>query len=287
MNDRVNVDAILDRFRDWLESARTEDAHDVASNPVASQESEAASEFGIIDLIEEFTALRHEVKLQTKSSRGLSEQTESVKRALEQAIELFRSVEPKEAQAAFTAGKALALGLADLDEALDRGEREIERARRQIADLSSQSLQTALHDLHRGRSWIGRRLLRHSHNQVIEVVQRDSASRHGLFDAFSEGFGLIRKRLRRVMAAEQVVPIPCEGRAVDPELMTVLEVVDAATDPPGTVTKELRRGYTWRGRVLRYAEVQAVRSGLTLPEAKAHPLANGLETTGTISPTSS
>jgi hypothetical protein len=26
------------------------------------------------------------------------------------------------------------------------------------------------------------------------------------------------------------------------------------------VAKELRRGYTWRGRVIRYAEVQAVRT---------------------------
>jgi len=26
------------------------------------------------------------------------------------------------------------------------------------------------------------------------------------------------------------------------------------------VVKELRRGYTWKGRVIRYAEVQAVRS---------------------------
>jgi molecular chaperone GrpE len=170
---------------------------------------------------------------------------------------------------------------------LDRGEREIERARRQIAELSSQSLQTTLHELHRGRSWILRRLLLHDHNQVIKLVQRDAASRHGLFDAFSEGFGLIRKRLCRVMAAEQVVPIPCEGRAVDPELMTVLAVVDRAADPPGMVTKELRRGYTWRGRVLRFAEVQAVRSGLTLPKPTAQPPANGLDTTGTIPATSS
>jgi molecular chaperone GrpE len=282
MNDRVDVDAILDRFREWLESARAEDAHQVASSLGVSGESEATREFGIIDLIEEFTALRHEVNLQTRSSRGLLEQTESVKRALEQAIEQFRSVEPKEAQAAWTSGKALALGLADLDEALERGGREIERARRQIADLSAQSLQADLQELHRSQSWLRRRLSGHYHKQVIEVVKRDAQSRHGLFDAFSEGFGLIQKRLLRVMAAEGVVPIPCEGCAVDPELMTVLEVVDAAGLAPGTVTKELRRGYTWRGRVLRYAEVQAVRTGLTLPEAGDQPPANGSETTGTI-----
>jgi molecular chaperone GrpE len=209
------------------------------------------------------------VKLQTKSSRGLSEQTEAVIGALKQAIEQFRSIEPKEGQAVWTAAKALALGLADLDEALDRGDREIERARRQIAELSLQALKANLHELHRSRSWIKRRLLRPYHDQVLEIVQRDAISRHTLFDAFSEGYGLIRKRLHRVMAAEGVQPVPCEDLPVDPELMTVLEVVDSAGHPPGMVTKELRRGYTWRGRVLRYAEVQAARSSPSLPEANS------------------
>jgi molecular chaperone GrpE len=55
--------------------------------------------------------------------------------------------------------------------------------------------------------------------------------------------------------------------------MTVLEVIDVPEKPAGTVVKELRRGYTWRGRVIRYAEVQAVRSGLSLP-AQAAPGTN-------------
>ena len=135
------------------------------SSLAAGAEPDAVREFGIIDLIEEFTALRHEMKLQTKSSRGLSEQTDTTLAALKQAIEQFRSVEPKEAQAAWTAGKALAEGLADLDEALDRGEREIERARRQIAELSPASLEAELHELHRSRSWIRRRLLRRYHSR--------------------------------------------------------------------------------------------------------------------------
>ncbi len=30
----------------------------------------------------------------------------------------------------------------------------------------------------------------------------------------------------------------------------------------GTVLKELRRGYTWRGRLIRFAEVQAIRGAM-------------------------
>jgi molecular chaperone GrpE len=270
MNDQVDVDVILDRFRQWLDSARAESDSepDGKFEPGLSSDEEKPQEFGIIDLVEEFTALRQEVKLQTKSSRGLSEQTETILAALGKAIEQFRSVEPREAQAAWTAGKALAEGLADLDEAIDRGYREIERARQQIADESPRALETALNQLHRGRSWIRRRLLRPYHNQVLEIVQHDGLSRHEQFDSFLEGYGLIQKRLRRALASEQVNRIPCEGRVVDPELMTVLEVIDLPGHRPGTVTKELRRGYTWKGRVIRYAEVQAVRSGAT-PTAAA------------------
>jgi molecular chaperone GrpE len=273
MNDRVDVDDIIDRFREWLDSARAEASNQEVFGPGSNGEEDAVREFGMIDLIEEFTALRHEVKLQTKSGRGLSEQTESALAAFKQAIEEIRSVVPKDAQAAWTAGKALAEGLADLDEALHRGEREIERAREQIAELSPRALEAALEELHRSRSWIRRRLLRNYHDEVIAIVGRDRVNRRELFESFLEGYGLIQKRLRRVMAAEGVERISCEGLPVDPELMTVLEVIDVPEKPAGTVVKELRRGYTWRGRVIRYAEVQAVRSGLSLP-AQAAPGTN-------------
>ena len=87
MNDRDDVEAILDKFRDWLEAARLE--ADESSPSVAEagygsggQSAAPADDFGIINLVEEFTALRHEVKLQTKNGRGLVEQTETVLAAL-------------------------------------------------------------------------------------------------------------------------------------------------------------------------------------------------------------
>ncbi len=265
MNNRVDVEDIIERFREWFDAARAEVANEEHIESGANDFRDAPREFGIIDLVEEFTALRHEVKLQTKSGRGLSEQTETTLQALKRAIEELRSVVPKDAQAVWTAGKALAEGLADLDEALQRGEREIERAREQVAERAPRALLAQLNGFYRNQSWIRRRLLRTYYNEIIAIVERDSSNRHELFDSFLEGYGLIQKRLRRVMTAEGVQRIKSEGMTVDPELMTVLEVIDVPEQPAGTVVKELRSGYTWRGRVIRYAEVQAVRSGLTLP----------------------
>jgi molecular chaperone GrpE len=261
MIDRDQVEDILDRFRQWLSTASIE----VETQPEFGADSDGERkvpphDFGIIDLVEEFTALRQELKLQTKSGRSLVEQTDTAVSALRQAVEQFRAVEPKVTQAAWTTGKTLAEAIADLDEALDRGHREIDRARSRIASEPIRALEAALNALFRRRSWIRRRLLRDYHRDVLEVVGRAGLARNDLFDSLLEGYGLIQKRLRRVMTAEQIERIPCEGALVNPDLMNVIDVVDDPRYRPGTVVKELRRGYTWKGRVIRYAEVQAVRS---------------------------
>jgi molecular chaperone GrpE len=258
MNDPVQVEHILDRFREWLLAARLEaGAFDALATGHESGSGEPQPELGIIDLVEEFTALRHELKLQTKSGRGLLEQADAMVQALQQAIEHFRSVEPREAQAAWLAGKPLAEALADLDEALDRGRREIEKARHRIADQSIAVLTASLDDRFRRRSMLRRWQVWAYHQEVLEVVREAGHVRSEFFDSLLEGYGLIQNRLRRVLKAEQIERIPCEDHPVDPERMTVIEVVDDPGRPPGTVVKELRSGYTWKDRVLRFAEVQA------------------------------
>ncbi|MDR3638172.1 MAG: nucleotide exchange factor GrpE [Isosphaeraceae bacterium] len=253
MSFSVQDEALLDRFRQWLHEAR---AGDNTPAPSAVDDQDV----GLFRLVEEFTALRHEVKLQTKSARGLQEQAESLLPALRQAIEAFQAVEPREAQAAWSAGKPLAEALADLDEALDRGRAELEKARRRVADDGAGALEAALNDAFGRRSWFGRRRVRAYHEQVIEVVQRLGPGAHGpLFDALREGYGLIQARLRRAMSAEQLQRIDTVGRPVDSALMTVVEVVDDPDQPAGYVVEEFRRGYVWRGRMLRYAEVSASR----------------------------
>ena len=198
MNDRDDVEAILDQFRDWFEAARLEadDRRRVRQARLIARAELPPDEVGLIDLVEEFTALRHEVKLQTKSGRGLFEQTETMLAALKQAIEQFRSVEPKEAQAVWTAGKALAEALADLDEALDRGGREIERARQRIAEESlARAGRRARRAPSPAQSGSAAGCCAAFTQQVMDVVADSGSEQHDLFDAFLEGYGLIQKRL--------------------------------------------------------------------------------------------
>jgi molecular chaperone GrpE len=261
MTDPIDDEALLSRFRDWLRDARAEadglngDRGDVAPS--------TSPEVGLYRLVEEFTALRHEVKLETKGSRGLQEQVDTLLPALRQAIDQFRSVAPKEEQAAQAAGRPLAEAIADLDEALDRGRLEIEKARdRSTAEAAASAalIATDLEAHFRGHSWLRRRRLRTYHEQVRDLVaRRVGEPRTGFFDALLEGYGLIQARLRKAMVAGQIRRIDCVGLPVDPGLMTVIEAVDAPDQMPGYVIDEVRRGYIWRGRVLRYAEVRAAR----------------------------
>ncbi len=267
MTDPNDDEALLARLRDWLRETRLEAEGAIAAPPEAPSVGLGVPEVGLYRLVEEFTALRHEVKLQTKGGRDLHAQVEALLPAFRQAIEQFRGVEPKQRQAAFEAARPLAEALADLDEALERGCLEMEKARGWLIDEPARALEAAIDELLSLRSWLGRRRLRSYHEDVRAVIRRrDGWVRPELLDALIEGIALIQGRLRRVMEAEQIRRIETEGQPADPERMTVIEVVDAPDVPPGVVVDEVRRGYTWRGRVLRFAEVRAARFARPSPD---------------------
>ena len=255
-----DLDSVLDRFQEWLAGARADAASAVDSASRLGLADDSERPFGLVDMVEEFTALRQELKLQTKSARALQEQSESLLPTLRQAIEHFRSVAPREEQAAWTAGKPMAEGLATLDEALDRCRGEIERALLTATEQVPRKLVAALDRSQAGLPWLRRVLLRKYHRRMREVVEREAQGiNREWLESLLEGFDVIQNRVRRVLKSEAIEPIVCVGRPVDPERMIVIEITEAPDWPPQTVIEELRRGYTWRGRVLRLAEVKAVR----------------------------
>jgi molecular chaperone GrpE len=245
-------ETLLARLRQWLAQTRAE-----VDGAAADTDVDADTDVGLYRLVEEFTALRQEVKLQTKGTRGLQEQADALLGGLRQAIEQFRSVGPKENDDAFAVGRPLAEALADLDEALDRGRAGAEAAR----ERSKHDPLPAELDAYLARQgWFRRRRLRAYHREIQAVVARVGRQPSpDLIAALMEGYDLIQARLRRTLNAEQICRIDCVGHPVDPGRMTVVALVDAPDAAPGSVVDEVRPGYTWRDCVLRYAEVRAAR----------------------------
>jgi molecular chaperone GrpE len=254
---------LLTQFREWLQEARRE-AGDAHPEPAPGAEGAGALPgFSFEHLVGEFTALRHEVKLQTRSSRALEELVGPALTALTEAAATFRSAAAQLAPSrAEPADKQFAVTLAELDEALERGREQWKKNSARLIGPGSSPLLAQIREHHAGQSWWQRRLTAASYRRLCEAIERAEEQalrdRRTILDALLSGAELIQQRLARAMAGAGVARIPTLGRPVDPELMVVVDVVEAE-GPAGQVVEETRPGYTWKGALLRPAEVRAIR----------------------------
>ncbi|QDU68080.1 nucleotide exchange factor GrpE [Engelhardtia mirabilis] len=69
------------------------------------------------------------------------------------------------------------------------------------------------------------------------------------------GVELVRRQMATALEESDVEPI-ADGGSFDPELHQAVARVQDPDAEPNTVLETVRRGYTWRGRVLRHAEVR-------------------------------
>ncbi|HUY34824.1 MAG TPA: nucleotide exchange factor GrpE [Pirellulales bacterium] len=265
MLPNADDERLLERLGQWVRETRAaadELERNGVSPPAAAAGSANGQGPGIYRIAEELTAQRHEVKLHTKEARSLEDAAQTLLEGLGRAIDALQTIEPKEAQAAWSAGNALALALAELDEALERGRLQTEKAAAGLLDEPSDAFVRALDEFHQQQSPLRRRLSEGYRRELAQWILRREPDRRrqALCDSLVDGYRLIQKRVAQTMLAQGLARINAAGKPVDPEQMIVVEAVDDPELPDGTVREEIRRGYTWNGRVLRCAEVRATRN---------------------------
>jgi molecular chaperone GrpE (heat shock protein) len=259
MNNWPDHEQILSRYRDWLDQTQAE--CDLLDGQSADDET-SVEPIGLYQLAELLTALRHDVKLMTKASRGVEERNEATLLSMNAAIEQFRAVAPQEDEAAQKAARPLVEAIVGLDESLVRGRRVIEQARQRVLEEWNTELgevRDRLDELYRTQPWWRRAIIRPWHRATRDVYSgRSLETGRNIFDSLLEGYNLIQNRLRRAMQEQLIVRMECIGEMADPHCMTVVEVVADPSRRAGTVVEEVRPGYHWAGTVLRFAEVKAV-----------------------------
>jgi molecular chaperone GrpE len=227
------IDAILADFRRYLEG--------LADVPPPPDPDPPAVD--LFTLVGQFTALRHEVNLQTKAARSAVEQTAAALKRLDES--------PAEADA-----KPLVKALVDIADALAVGLRQVEQAAAGLKVSASEpppatdpgrlaKLFGATTDLAL-RAWADE-----THNGIAAVQPR--------LAGVADGYALSLRRVERALTAAGLEPINCVGAAFDPETMEVVEAVPGDDRPAGTVVAEVRRGYRWHGEVFRFAQVTVAR----------------------------
>lgn len=282
--------AIAD-FRRWFHDA-------VASNgePLAAEASPPRVD--LATLLGHYVALRQEVNLQTRAVRGQQEQSAEVLRQFGQTIEqLARQqarAEQLERQSLDDKVRPVVMSLIELHDALSLANREIERTEDSVLPLLEEMSEEAEDERaveappSPGRVparsfWTRWRLspsaeeqLRASQEEARraqEELNQERLARQGRAERWREnaqrvssalaalitGYSMSLERLERALRKHGLEALPAVGEPFDPEQMEALDTVAGTGRPKGEVVEEVRRGYRWNGRIVRYAQVRVAR----------------------------
>ena len=282
------IDRLLADFRSWLEQAAT------AAPPPEPAAPEPAVD--LHTLVAQFVALRHEVNLQTKASRTQQEQNTEALRELGEALALLErrdaALEQAGEQARDEQVRPLLKALIDLHDALSLARREVLRGQEVMGEALAK-LETpgdvpaelplpeppaaTVRPSVLGRlfgkkaepgsvsSDIWQQRLAAQRAQVLGLQQeraeiRDAAGQVRRFvSSMVTGYTMGLERVERALQQQGLEPIAAVGQPFDPETMEVVEVVPGPGRAFAEVIDEVRRGYRWRGRVFRFAQVRVAK----------------------------
>jgi len=239
------INRILADFRSWLTEAGVPAAPTNDPPPV-----------DLHTLVAQFTALRHEVNLQTKAARSSLEQTGDALARLSDAVEAH-----EEQPSADDEVKPLLKALVDVYDNLGIALRQAMRQR--------ETLEKALEELARAPArpqpagfWahlFGTRAVDPRGEELPNRTADAANLIRSSLDGLIAGYKMSLARVDRALAQFELESIPAQGHTFDPELMEAVEVAGDSGLPAGEVVEEVRRGYIWRGAVFRYAQVKVAR----------------------------
>ncbi len=252
-------------------------------------------QFGFVDLVEAFTALRHEYRGQTRESRELAKSIQQVADQLTQ-FEHQQLERVPTAFAPYTHSdspdtlRRFVHTLIEIDLILTRAVDAIEFAEQAEAGASDESsvidglsaMRAELTEAYENQGWLARFFGYRYWEQVIERIDAEITlgsapdqtaprqfSQHQATQSQStqsqstfEGLRMVVTRVRRLLTEHEIERIDTIGLMFDGELMNAVEAVDCSQE--SFIGKTISRGevvrqhcplYRWQGKLIRYAEV--------------------------------
>ena len=273
------IECLLADFRAWLTEAPSGAAPTVEPPP------------DLHTLLGQMIAVRQEVTLQTRAVRAQTEQNAETLEQLAEAVEeLQRARAPQQSPDDLV--KPLLKVLVDVHDALSLALREAQRVQDTVLPLldvlnlggislagvhieplaeTGRPLLARLFGVHAIApqviaDWQEQARAALEKSAVMQVAtqaeqQKEARERvKQLLVSLVAGYRMGLQRIERALAQNALEAIPAVGEIFDPERMEVLEAADNSGRPAGEVLEEVRRGYLWRGRMFRYAQVRVARS---------------------------
>lgn len=223
------IESVLGDFRRWLTEMGNVPSPAAAPDPI-----------DLATIVTHFTALRHEVNLQTRSTRAL----------VDQHAEALRLLASSSINDGNDASLTLAKTLIEVTDALTAALGPIAASRNELETLT-----TSTEPEPKPGFWA--RLLGRSLPAPTFVT--GLAKVRSILDGLADGYLLSLKRIERTFPALGLEPFDTVGQPFDPETMEVIEVVAGNGVESGKVVEEVRRGYRRAGAVYRFALVKVAR----------------------------
>ena len=209
---------------------------------------------GAMDIVEAFTALRHELKLQVRGGRELQQSLLDSVQRLEQKV----ASQPVAVVATGAPeSRRMAEAIADIEESLQRAIESI--VKKPTAARTEDHLLIRFDEMVSKAPWIAktfagkwledlRATLAHS---ITSGIPSDAAQ-----DSTHRGLELLLARVHRLMKQCEIERVNVLHQAFDAETMNAVDMIVDPTVPSTHVAQQLRPLYRWRNTTLRCAEVR-------------------------------
>lgn len=264
---------LIERLRDWLvqtdEDLEHPDTHKFERSLADGTDDPLPPRLvGIFQVVEGFTALRHDLKLHTKTARQFCEEVRAAVDRLDAATHELREAESAADQRADEAVRPFVEELMDIEELVSSALQSAGDALRVAHRNLTVQLETEINaEFERLPRW-RKPLVAPWHRKVRTIVGgpvEENPSNRAVID----GLTMVRSRLHKSLESVGIERINCLGMKYDPESMRAVEVLDEKGREAETVVAELRPGYRYRGMVFRSAEVCVVRPPETSSQSQS------------------
>ena len=227
---------MLGDFRAWL-LALTEPP------PAPDHEPPAVD---LATVVAQFTALRHDVNLQTRAVRAATEQTAEAVAKLP--APLPKANAPPDV-------KPLLKAVIDIADALLMAHRQVSKAMDAVEPLADEL--DAPPEPPTQPGFFAR--LFGAKSAPVAAPSAAATKLAPLLAGLADGYALSLRRVEKVLPQYGLEAVECVGLAFDAELMEVVEMVGDTGQPSRIVVEEVRRGYCLNGTIHRFAQVKVAR----------------------------
>ena len=219
------IEPTLDRFRLYLRELHAPEEAPATEPPA----------FDWATLAGQFTALRHDVNLQTKAVRIAVEQNAEVLKQMAKPVESSAQSQPVKP-------------LLEIADTLALARKQVERSAESMRPLVGELQEPA-------PLGFFAKLFGAKPSKAPELAAKLAP----MLGGFAEGYTMSLRRIETLLEHLGLEPIDSVGKPFDPESMEAIEVIEGTGRPVGQVVEEVRRGYRQAGNVFRFAQVKVAR----------------------------